>query len=120
MAAYIVSWEAKAQHIQVGKYTWCILRAATLFQKAVLQFSFLFPLRIFYKVLGIKYGIKSLLHVSHFSTTKLSLQTEFLYFNDSMTSTRVDLLSYWKLSTKILGVSKGLFRKQNFPDKVII
>lgn len=74
----------------------------------------------FYKVLGIKYQTKSLLHASHFSTTKLYLQAMSPYFKDSMNYTTVYMLSYWKLSTNILGVSKGTFMKKIFPNQIII
>lgn len=117
MVTHTFSWEAKAQYLQAGKYTWSSCHF--LSGRSALT-HFLVWFEEFYKVLGIKYRTKSLSHARHFSTTKLSLQTEFRQFNDNMRCTRVDLLSYWKRTTKILRVSKGIFMEQNLPDQIII
>lgn len=114
-----VSWEAKARTFKPENILDVFLQLLLYFRK---KFPHSFSCLVWEisQSARIKYQIQSLLNARNFSTTKLSLWVLSLYFNDSMNYTTVYMLSYWRLSTKILGVSKGTFMKKISPNQMII
>jgi hypothetical protein len=87
--------------------------ATALFQEKWLPLVFvsLFVFVCFFCSYGLNLESRYLCMLCKHSTTELHSESLSLYFNDdiSWSCTRVDLLSCWKLSTKILKANKGIF-----------